>query len=82
MNNSNDITNFLSEGRVNFVYTKADGTSRTASGTTNSDLIPEGARAETKNTAASEVVSYFDLDKNDWRSFRREGLKADSITQA
>jgi hypothetical protein len=82
MNTSNnDIASFLSEGRVQFSYTKANGDSRQATGTTNMDLIPEGARAEATNTAESAVITYFDLDKNDWRSFRRENLKAESITQ-
>lgn len=72
----------LSEGRVTFTYTKADGTVRQATGTTKSDLIPESARATATNTPESTVITYYDLGKSAWRSFRRENLREDSVATA
>jgi WYL_2, Sm-like SH3 beta-barrel fold len=75
-----NIVTALNEGVVSFTYTKADGSTRTARGTTNSDMIPESARATTnRNTDTSAQVSYYDLDKNAWRSFARSNLNESSV---
>jgi len=66
----------MSNGFARFTYTKKDGTTRTALGTRSPSLIPvdklpkgdmsDGA-AEWEDNAKS--IPYFDLDKNEWRSF-------------
>ena len=66
----------ISNGLARFTYRKKDGTTRTALGTRAPALIPadkapkgdmsDGAAAWEDNVKA---IPYFDLDKNEWRSF-------------
>jgi hypothetical protein len=65
----------LAAGIVSFTFTKIDGTTRPASGTTFIDLIPEAFRpiGAGRRTPA-DLVTYFDLDRMAWRS-----CKADRI---
>ena len=65
----------LAEGEVTFKYNKVDGTVRTARGTLNNNLIPEAKRAGDAKTDGPSVA-YFDLEANDWRSFRKESIVA------
>lgn len=64
----------ISNGFARFTYYKKDGTTRTALGTRSSVLIPidklpkcpqDNDEWEERNKA----IPYFDLDKNEWRSF-------------
>lgn len=67
----------LNGGEVSFRYTKADGTVRSARGTTNLSLMPTAAAATVSgqiNESNSSKVTYYDLDKNGWRSFTRANL--------
>ena len=63
----------LSKGFARFTYIKKDGTTRTALGTRADSLIPLDKMPNTydsdeiKDTA--KAIPYFDLDKNEWRSF-------------
>lgn len=78
-----NIVTALNEGRVTFTYRKSDGTTRKATGTTKTDLIPESARASTDaNTPTSAQVRYYDLDRNGWRSFVRANLDDKSVATA
>lgn len=52
---------------VEFTYKKMDGTIRQAAGTLRSDIIPAVKNSMRKKRAGIQV--YFDLDKNEWRSF-------------
>jgi hypothetical protein len=75
-----NIVTALNEGRVTFTYRKADGTTRQATGTTKTDLIPESVRGKTNpNTETSATVRYYDLDRNAWRSFTRAALNENSV---
>lgn len=75
-----DIVSALNEGVVSFSYKKSDGSTRTATGTTKTDLIPEGKRPSTdRNTAESQTISYYDTEKQDWRSFNRSSLDTSSV---
>lgn len=62
----------LNNGMARFVYRKADGTTRIALGTRSLYLIPVDKQpkeplSDTKND--TKAFTYFDLDKNEWRSF-------------
>ena len=74
----------LSNGFARFTYYKKDGTTRTALGTRSPLLIPaehhpsSGAPNENSESLSSgarsknsefATIPYFDLDKNEWRSF-------------
>jgi hypothetical protein len=75
-----NIVSALNEGRVSFTYKKADGSTRQATGTTKSDLIPAGDQAASNaNTDTSEQVRYYDLGSKGWRSFSRSSLDTSSI---
>ena len=66
----------ISNGFARFTYLKEDGFTRTALGTRSPSLIPvdklpkgdmeDGATLWESNPKA---IPYFDLDKNEWRSF-------------
>ena len=71
-----NLRNALANGFARFTYRKKDGTLRTALGTRSPSLIPtdklpkgdmsDGATLEDENI---KNIPYFDLDKNEWRSF-------------
>ena len=76
----NDLYDLLREGVTHFWFRKTDGSLRSAYGTLDMGIIerhggvPEGeARSE---RAFSGAVSYYDLEKDAWRSF-----KADSVQE-
>ena len=67
----------LKNGIVEFTYTKKDGSTRTARGTTQRDIITEdGGNLPTgKYTELSDTVTrYYDLNSNGWRSFTNDNL--------
>ena len=65
----------LANGFARFTYFKKDGTTRTALGTRSPSLIPTDKmpKGDMSDGAALEdgvkAIPYFDLDKNEWRSF-------------
>ena len=66
----------LANGFARFIYVKKDGTTRTALGTRSPSLIPvdklpKGDMSEDEATweDSAKTIPYFDLDKNEWRSF-------------
>ena len=66
----------MSNGFARFTYRKIDGTTRTALGTRSSVLIPTDKlpKGDMSDGAAiwedsAKAIPYFDLDKNEWRSF-------------
>ena len=74
-----DIRNDLRNGYVHFSYVKADGSIRVALGTLNPALIPADKLPKTEKTdrdiALQEnrdrlgLIPYYDLNKDEWRSF-------------
>lgn len=64
----------LQSGEVNFTYTKKDGSTRTARGTTNLGIIPESSHPQGGYTSPEGVVRYYDLNSDGWRSFIAENL--------
>lgn len=58
----------LKKGVVKFMYTKLDGTVRTAWGTLKDGLIPETKGTERKKNES--LVTYFDNEKQSFRSFK------------
>ena len=74
-----DIRTDLRNGYVHFTYVKADGSYRVALGTLNSALIPADKMPKTDKTESDialqenrdrlGLISYYDLNKDGWRSF-------------
>ena len=62
----------LRNGIVTFSFWKKDGSIREAKGTTHPLLIPDDKRPKSTDKMVNgkwSMVNYFDLDRNDWRSF-------------
>lgn len=69
-----ELKEMLRNGVVNFTYKKLDGTTRQATGTTRLESIPEDKHPKGTGKTADNVVTYFDLEKEEWRSFREENF--------
>ena len=68
-----DLNKALLEGEVVFSFEKKDGTERVARGTKKMDMVPDSSVPSGKKYNKSDaVIRYYDLDKQDWRSFRKE----------
>ena len=61
-----DIIKLLQEGVVNFIYKKKDGSIRKAIGTLKDMNIKSNK---------SDTISYFDIEKKGFRSFKLDNLK-------
>ena len=57
---------------VEFRFRKANGDLRVAHGTLQTDLLPKTKGVGKKSSPAVQV--FFDMDKNDWRSYRIQTL--------
>lgn len=62
----------LKKGIVKFMYTKLDGTVRTAWGTLKEGLIPETKGTERKKNES--LITYFDNEKQAYRSLKIANL--------
>jgi len=62
----------LRTGTINVTFTKKDGTDRNMRCTLREEMVPTEAWPTGENTRKSsdEVIAVFDLEKDDWRSFR------------
>ena len=61
---------------VRVTFTKKDGTERTMLCTTSFDKIPEDQHPKGEQTSSSdEAQRVFDLEKQEWRSFRWDSVK-------
>jgi hypothetical protein len=69
------IIETLTNGVVNFKYTKKDGSERIASGTRYMPfIIAQGAEPKGTGTEKIGVITYYDLEKQGWRSFAEENF--------
>ena len=62
---------------ITVIFTKTDGTERRMTCTTNHLLIPVDKlpdSAVSTYTPSESVIRAFDLEKNAWRSFRRDSI--------
>ena len=74
-----DLKTLLSKGQVTFTFTKANGETRTATGTRilkssvamgyTEDDKPKGIRKEIPG-----VIAFWDIDKGAWRSVREDSI--------
>ena len=75
MNNINDFKKALHEGIVNFTYIKKDGSTREAKGTLQEKFITVTSTGTNTRPKPDNIVAYWDLDKNAWRSFITDNLQ-------
>lgn len=66
------IVSRAKNGTVIVKFTKKDGSARTLFGTLSSKVVPEtkGVR-----TSSPEVVTLFDIQKQEWRSIRVDSIE-------
>lgn len=70
------ILKSIKQSGVTVSFTKKDGSSRDMLCTLAESLIPSDKRPKTENTKFSdEALRVFDLDKQEWRSFRWDSIK-------
>jgi len=65
--NPQELRSMLNKGTVQFAFKKLDGYLRLALGTTNLEQVPIDSHPK-GGTSSPKVVTYFDLQKNQWRS--------------
>lgn len=65
----------LASGPVVVTFTKKDGTERTMPCTTNEAIIAVKGKSASYIPTGTEVATVFDLEVNDWRSFRFSSVK-------
>lgn len=70
----NDLKQMLHEGIVNFEFIKKDGTLRQAKGTLLAEHLPALKENEKSRKPSDNVVVYFDMEKNAFRSFVKESF--------
>ena len=77
MENLAELKKKLHEGVVEFTYIKKDGTERKAKGTLNFEIIEElgGPIPTGQIIPPAYTTRYFDVDKEEWRSFLNDSLK-------
>ena len=69
-----DFRKKLRTGVYRFSYFKTDGSIREATGTLDMSLIPAEHQPKGVGTPAIGTVPYFDLEKQEWRSFRLDNF--------
>ena len=70
------LRGLLRDEKVKIVFTKKDGTERTMVCTLAESKIPsEKSPKNTGKTQSDEAIAVFDLEKQDWRSFRFDSVK-------
>lgn len=70
------LNSHLVYGEVFVSFTKKDGTLREMRCTLNEEIVPKYEKTtETERKKSDEVMAVFDLDKNEWRSFRFDSVK-------
>lgn len=71
-NLSDPIETLLDNGIVEFWFREVDGNLRFAIGTRNTDIIKQYSQWAWRGPSPSpKVCAYFDIQRNEWRSFRR-----------
>ena len=69
-----EMKNLLHTGIVNFEFIKKDGSVRQAKGTLLAEHLPAPKADSKPHKKNDNVVVYFDLDKNEFRSFVKESF--------
>ena len=67
------LTKLLQDSIVEVTFTKKDGSERIMKCTLKEEYLPEIVGAERKKN--EESLAVFDLDMEDWRSFRWDSIK-------
>ena len=71
------LKRLLKKGVVEFEYKKIDGSLRKATGTLKKSLIPDEYKDDERieKSNSDEVFTYYDIKKEDFRSFRKDNFR-------
>ena len=69
-----EFGNMLREGIVEFEFIKKDGSVRQAKGTLQAEYLPAPKADSTSRKPSDNVMVYFDIDKQAFRSFVKESF--------
>lgn len=69
-----ELHRMLCQGKVSFLYTKKDGSVRTAVGTLKNDLIRNKPAGGENKTKGAGYTTYYDLEKDAFRCFAESKL--------
>ncbi len=74
--NRDDFIKELKEDICKVTFTKVDGTVRVIEGTLKAEHLPEGTKAEEPSDrhVNQDVVPFFDIDDQHWKSFRIDSV--------
>ncbi len=70
------LKGLLKEGTVEITFEKKDGSTREMKATLKEDVVtPYEKKSDKVKKETKEVLAVFDIEKNDWRSFRLDSIK-------
>jgi hypothetical protein len=70
------LRGLLKDGKISVTFEKKDGTLREMNCTLSEQIIPsEKSPKGSGKVQSKEAIAVFDLDVNDWRSFRFDSVK-------
>ena len=70
------VANILSSEVANVTFTKSDGSERVMKCTLVDEYIPNTDERTSTRAVNESVLPVWDIDKNAWRSFRIDSVKA------
>ena len=71
------VENALRQGESEFWFLKKDGSLRHVRGTRNLNMIPFDQHPKGIREIPTDVLTFFDLEKEQWRCLRRERIITD-----
>ena len=76
----NNIMEFLKANVAEVRFTKSDGTERLMKCTLKEDLVVAyNKKTDRTKEANNDIVPVFDVEKNEWRSFRVDSVQSISL---
>jgi hypothetical protein len=74
------VSKVLREGVAQITFTKVDGTERLMKCTLSEKVVPKATEEKTSTkTPNPNIISVWDVEKEGWRSFRWDSIKAFSF---
>ena len=74
------IMEFLKANVAEVTFTKSDGTERLMKCTLKEDVvIPYSKKTDRTKEVNNDIVPVFDVEKNEWRSFRVDSVQSISL---
>lgn len=70
------LSSVLKTSKLTITFQKKDGSSRVMNATLNESIVPKyDKKTDKEKVKTKDTLAVFDLDKNEWRSFRLDSIK-------